>query len=174
MIRLHKRKKIIFAIILSLIFIWGQLLQGPAILSNIQYNHEISDMSSLDAYIIDITTLSSNKPHIGTIKRVIHVRYKIDGIMYQQEFIMIVDRIFQIKKDLSYSVGDNITIYYEPENPRKIVYPNSAQRELQFYEYTVLLPALGLFLLEGILDNRSAGARLKRKKHKEQDVEIKL
>ena len=168
MARFNTRKKIIATTVLFLIFIWGLLLHGAAILSDIQYNHEISDMMPTDAYIMDIKTLKT-RSSLGIYKKMIKLRYKANGVIYEREVIMIVDRLFQLEKGVSYSVGDKITIYYELGNPKKIVYPNSAQREMLFYECTVLFPVATLFIIDLILDRRSESTRLKRKK-KEQDA----
>lgn len=158
MSKFNFRRKILINIIVlwMTIYLCGKFFGGFAALSSIQYKNEISDMNSVDAKIVDITRIRSRDTNI---KKWICVIYEVDGIMYKQEFKMIVDRLFQLRKDVNYSVGDRITIYYKPENPTKIAYPNSAQKE-EKYDLIFLSCAGVLIIIDCLLDGRSTSARL--------------
>ena len=130
MAKLKAHKKILYPIIAFLIIalLCGDYLSGFAVLSRIQYDHITSDMNSVEATVVDITG-----EHIKSIRgrttRWINVTYEVNGIIYTQELRMIVGRLFGTQEDLNYSVGDKFTVFYDPENPNEIAYPNSAQRE---------------------------------------------
>ncbi len=103
-------------------------------------------MNSIEATVVDITG-EHIKSSRGRTARWIHVTYEVDGVIYTQDLRMIVRRLFKMQEDSYYSVGDKIIIFYEPESPNKIAYPNSVERE-ELYEFI----CLGALALVGVIE----------------------
>jgi hypothetical protein len=149
MFQLKRHKKILYSIIAFIgvfCLLWGNFFSGYALLSNLQYRSATSDMKPVEATVVDITG-EHEKSSDWHIARWIHVTYEVDGVTYDEELRMIVRRLIKAKTDIDCSVGDQITIFYEPEDPNVIVYPNDERRET-FYN----IIGLGCVALIAVID----------------------
>ena len=167
MAKLKVRKKIIYTILafLVIVLLWGDYLSGFALLSRIQYNNITSNMNSVEARVVNITGEHS-KSSRGRIVRWIHITYEVDGVIYSQEPRMIVRRLFNTQEDLYYSVGDKLIIFYNPNNPNEIAYPNSAEREMT-YEFICLGAIVLVGGIEFIFNKCQSSSKMKKQKQNE-------
>lgn len=161
MTKLNIRKKILYTIIIFLIIVllWGEYLSGFAFFSRIQYNNITSDMNSVEATVVDITG-EHIKSSRGRTGRWIQITYEVDGVIYLKEPRIIVERLFKTQEDFYYSVGDKLTIFYDPENPNEIAYPNSYERE-QTYELICLCAIVVVAGIEFILNKCQTSSKSK-------------
>ena len=98
------------------------LILGFFIVSTVQYHLLVSDMVSLKATIVDIEF----DFHVrGPNEREATIAYMVDGITYRRELSTDTPLSFAAGTGAHYSVGDTVTIFYDPQNPEIIATPRS-------------------------------------------------
>lgn len=157
-------KKFLFIFIPTglVILLWGSYLSGFSLFSRIQYQIVTADMNSVEATVVDVEG-EWRKFESGRLSHSIDVTYEVEGKTYHQTLEIIVQRMIKVREDYEYSVGDKITIYYEPGNPEKVEYPNSEWRELTYDLICICVLVIGTGIVTS-LERYHSSSRSKRSK----------
>lgn len=113
------------------------------VISKLQYEELVSDMLPAQATIVDIDTRYHTK---GNVQR-IFIEYFVDGVSYERELKTDTGLSLAPGIGSSYSVGEKLNIFYDPENPAVIASPQSVQRANVFLVLFSVFTAFSLVLL---------------------------
>ena len=154
------------------------------VISKIQYNQLVSDMEPIEVTIVDVDSHVSRK---GMDWQEIYIEYAVDGIVYNRELKTDTVISFRAGRGAHYSVGDKITIFYDPENPQIIAAPRTQSVGTFWLIFALLNLALVIFALWWMIKSREKflvtqeaydkeGEELKKSKlaKKQQKMQIKL
>ena len=119
--------------------------------SKIQYDRLVSDMKSLEARIVDIDLDVHLK---GPDEQEISIEYVVDGVVYNRELETDTTISFAAGSGAHYSVGDKITIFYDPQNPEIIASPRSMRVGYFWLIFALLCLAVILFALWWMIKSR--------------------
>ena len=110
------------------------------IVSKIQYDALISNMNSAKATIVDIDL----DVHVrGPNEQEIYITYNVDGVAYSNKLKTDTTISFAAGIGAHYSVGDQIDIFYDPQNPTRI----ASSRSVWVGTFYSLFSLIGLVLL---------------------------
>lgn len=90
--------------------------------SAVQYHNLIADMEPLKATITDIDLKIHYK---GPNEQEIFITYTVDGKVYNREWQTDTTVSFGAGRAAHYSIGDEVDIFYDPQNPERIAAPRS-------------------------------------------------
>lgn len=125
--------------------LFGVLLFGSIvvffIISKVQYDHLVSGMQSLKATIVDIDFDIHVK---GPDEQEIYIEYVVDGVVYSRELETDTAISFAAGTGAHYSIGDKVSIFYDPQNPEIIASPRSVS--VGYFWLILALFFLGLVL----------------------------
>ena len=168
--------------------LFGILLFGSVVvffvIFKIQYDQLVSGMRSVEATIVDIDL----DVHIkGPNEQKIYIEYVVDGIVYKRKLETDTAISFAAGRGAHYSVGDRVSIFYDPQNPEIIASTRSVFVGCIWLIFALCGLALMLFSLFWMIRSRrrflvtpeeydKEGEELKRSKlaRKEQKKRAKL
>ena len=107
---------IVFCILMSAILI------GTFIIFKIQYDQLVSDMVTIEATITDIDYRVHRR---GPDEQEIYIEYVLDGIVYNRELSTDTGVSYSAGTGADFSIGDKVTIFYDPQDPNVIASPRS-------------------------------------------------
>lgn len=122
------------------------------IVFKIQYDRLVSNMKPLDATIVDINFDLHLK---GPDEQEIYIEYKVDGMVYRRELKTDTTISFAAGTGANYSIGDQIQIFYDPQNPEIIAVPRSLGVGYVGLAFGLIFSAFGWFGFIVILKNRN-------------------
>ncbi len=138
------------AAILFCILLFGSII-GFFIVSKIQYNRLVADMKPVEATIVDI----DYDVHVrGPNEQEIYIEYIVDGIVYSRELKTDTGISFAAGTAANYSIGDKVSIFYDPQNPEIIASPRSQRVGIFYLILSSAALALVSYALVAVLRNR--------------------
>ena len=117
----------------------------------IQYNQLVSNMESIGATITDVENHYRRK---GLYWQEIYVEYEVDGIVYNRELKTDTAISFNAGDGAHYSVGDNVQILYDPQNPEIIASPRTVGVGYFWLIFSLLSLSLVIFALCWMIKSR--------------------
>lgn len=134
-------------IILIAVLLWG-CVSVALMLSRLQYNKQVADMIPVEATVVDTDlNVRSGLPDVMEVS----ITYEVDGVEYSGEMTVSVNKR---GSNPHYSAGDKANIFYDPENPAKIAYPNSADTEDVYRLAGYACVVLAVCVLEAVIKRK--------------------
>lgn len=121
------------------------------VVSKIQYERLVAGMKSLEATIVDIDYDVHPK---GPDEQEIYIEYVVDGIVYSRKLKTDTAISFAAGTGAHYSIGDQIPIFYDPQNPEMIASPRSQSVGVFWLIFALIFLVLGLFALWWVIKSR--------------------
>lgn len=121
------------------------------VVSKIQYDQLVADMLSLEATIVDIDLDLHSR---GPDEQEIYIEYVVDGVVYNRELGTDTAISFAAGYGAHYSVGDQIQIFYDPQNPEMIASPRTQSVGIFWFIFALLSLALVLLALWWMIKRR--------------------
>ena len=121
------------------------------VVSKIQYDQLVADMLSLEATIVDIDLDLHRR---GPDEQEIYIEYVVDGVVYNRKLGTDTSISFAAGYGAHYSVGDQIQILYDPQNPEMIASPRTQSVGIFWFIFALLSLALVLLALWWMIKRR--------------------
>lgn len=121
------------------------------IVSKIQYDQLVSGMKPLEATIVDVDYHTHPK---GLDWQEIYIEYAVDGIVYNRELKTDTAISFRAGTGAHYSVGERVSIFYNPQNPEIIASPRSVSVGIFWLIFALFFLCLVLFALWYVIKRR--------------------
>ena len=121
------------------------------VVSKIQYDQLVADMLSLEATIVDIDLDLHRR---GPDEQEIYIEYVVDGVVYNRKLGTDTSISFAAGYGAHYSVGDQIQIFYDPQNPEMIASPRTQSVGIFWFIFALLSLALVLLALWWMIKRR--------------------
>lgn len=133
----------------------GLLLGGTifllSVVAKIQYDGLVSDMKPLKATIVEIDW----DRHVrGPSEQEMMITYMVDGIAYTRELKTDTPISFSPGMGAHYMPGDQIDIFYDPQNPEVIAVPRSISVGYFYMVISIIFLILMISALYFVLKNR--------------------
>lgn len=132
---------------LFLILLGGTILT-MGVMAVVQYHDLTVHMVSTKATVVDMDW----EHHVrGPHEQKLTVTYEVDGVTYERELSTDTKVSFSAGRGANYSVGDSVTVLYDPQNPETIASPRSMTVTYFYTAVSLPLVALGGFFLVWML-----------------------
>ena len=121
------------------------------VISKQQYDDLVSNMESIEARVVDV----DYDFHVrGPNEQKVYVEYDVDGKSYSRELKTDTTISFAAGTLASYSVGDEVSIFYDPQNPEIIAVPRTVKMGYFWLIFAIVSLLFFLFLLVVVIKNR--------------------
>ena len=114
------------------------------VISQIQYTRLTSGMESIEATIVDIDYRAHRR---GPGEQKIYIEYVVDGVVYSRKLETDTTISFAAGRGAHYSIGDQVPIFYDPQNPEIIASPRSQLVGVFWLILALLFSSIVLFAL---------------------------
>ncbi len=121
------------------------------VIFKIQYDQLVSDMELLEATIVDVDSHVRSR---GLNWQEIYIEYEVDGIVYNRELKTDTKISFRVGSGAHYEVGEQVQIFYDPQNPEIIASPRSVRVGYFWFIFALLFLGLVLFALWWMIKHR--------------------
>lgn len=109
-------------------------------------------MESIEAKVVDV----DYDYHVrGPDEQKVYIEYDVDGKSYSRELKTDTTISFAAGTLASYSVGDEVSIFYDPQNPEIIATPRTVKMGYFWLIFAIVSLLFFLFLLVVVIKNRN-------------------